>query len=515
MTNQQQAIMEILSNPRLTHEQQVFQLASAADGSMPPVESSATRHFQDLLQNGLVCDMGEGNAPYAPRYILPDYQKFMEQGSEFLRLPPPKTLYEAIYSLLIFYRSVPSVTHFPVYLGNLGALLEPFCEGLSDDAVRQLLKGFLIQLDRTFGDSFVHANIGPERTRAGEILLDLTAELQNAIPNMTLIYDPEITPDDFACMAIRTALVSANPAFALDSAYKADFHGHPYGIASCYNGLPVCGGAFTLQRLKLKEMAEAAASKEDFFDRVLPDTVQTMCTFMEGRIRFLVEDTAFFQSSFLVKEKFIDLDNFVGLLGLVGLAECVDHLMDLDGNPARYGPDAEANELGLRIMDAIQAMLKDFTSAYSPIADHHFMLHAQVGLGGDASSPGVRIPIGREIPLYDHLRQAGLFHKYFPTGVGDIFPFETTAKQNPEAILDVFKGAFSVGMRYISTYAEDSDLIRVTGYLVKKSEVQAVAEGKQSAINDMSLIAGRTLETLHILERKVRGIDDCAGQSNY
>lgn len=505
----QQARNEVLSylaDEKLTHEQQFHKLAKVAENLLLQPEGPDTAEFERLMAEGLVHDMGEGHAPYAPRYILPDYEKFMREGSEFLRLPAPKTLYEAIFSLEIFYRNVPSVTHFPVYLGRIDKLLDPFCDGMTDDDIRALVRGFLITLDRTLGDSFVHANIGPEKTRVGEIILDLTAELQNAIPNMSIIYDPEITPDDFACRCISTALVSANPAFALDSAYKADFGDKPYGIASCYNGLPVGGGAYTLMRIMLNAVGQKAKSVEDFFENLLPHTVRVMCGFMESRIRFMVEETSFFKASFLVKEGFLRADNFVGLFGMVGLAECVDALMALQGKNLKFGPDAEANEMGVRVMDALKANVDAFRTAYSPEFGDKFLLHAQVGLSETGITPGVRIPIGREIPLYDHLRQAGLYHKYFPTGVGDIFPFETTAKRNPEAILDIFKGAFNAGMRYLSTYAEDSDLIRVTGYLVKKSEVFAVAEGGANAINDMSLTAYETLKQAKILERKVRNL---------
>ena len=62
-------------------------------------------------------------------------------------------------------------------------------------------------------------------------------------------------------------------------------------------------------------------------------------------------------------------------------------------------------------------------------------------------------------------------------------------------------------MRYISTYAEDSDLIRVTGYLVKKSEVMAVHDNNEAAINDMSSVAYVTLQEHHTLERKVRSVE--------
>lgn len=368
------------------------------------------------------------------------------------------------------------------------------------------MRGFLLQIDRCLGDSFVHANIGPAQTRVGSALLALLPELQNAIPNMTLIYDSEKTPDSFACQAIRTSLECANPAFALDSAYRADFGDHPYGIASCYNGLPVGGGAFTLQRVILGPVAERAGDIDTFFQHTLPEVVQTTCQFIESRIHFMVEKAAFFRSSFLVQEGFVDLDHFVGLFGLVGLAECVNTLLAKEGK--QYGRDPEANALGVRIMDEIDRMVKEFHSDYSPAFGHRFLLHAQVGLAEDKVSPGVRIPIGDEPPLYDHLRQAGMFHKYFPSGVGDIFPFDDTAKRNPQAVLDIFKGAFSVGMRYISTYGADSDLIRVTGYLVKKSEVQAVTEENKNAINDMSLTAYPTVRNRKIVsDRKVRSLD--------
>ncbi|MBQ1320281.1 MAG: YjjI family glycine radical enzyme [Solobacterium sp.] len=506
----QNLALQIIKDPLLTHEQQVFQLASVAQDALPFSGGEATEEFVRLSEEGLMHEMSTGHAPYSARYILPDYEKFMARGSEFLRLDPPQTLYEAVTALQILYHNVPSVTHFPVYLGNFSELFEPYCGNLSDDEIRTILRGFLIMLDRTLGDSFVHANLGPRKTRTGEIILDLTAELQNAIPNMTLLYDPDITPDDFAEHAIATSLVSANPAFAFDPDFRHDFGAMDYGIASCYNGLPIGGGAYLLHRLDLGPTARKAADVDDFMNNVLPHAVRTMCGFMEGCIRFEVEESAFFKTSFLFKEGLLDPDRFVGLFGMVGLSECVDELMRKQGRTDLFGSSEEANALGVRIMDRLQELVAEHHSAYCRGFDHHFLLHAQVGLGEAGVTPGVRIPIGRELPLYEHLRQAGLFHHYFQTGVGDIFPFETTARNNPGAILDIFKGAFKVGMRYISTYAEDSDLIRVTGYLVKKSEVYALHDEGKQAINDMSNIAYETLRLHHTEDRKVRRLDEGA-----
>ena len=126
-------------------------------------------------------------------------------------------------------------------------------------------------------------------------------------------------------------------------------------------------------------------------------------------------------------------------------------------------------------------------------------------MGDNGVTPGVRLAIGSEIPLYDHLRQAGLFHHYFPSGVGDIFPFDQTAEKNPAAVLDIFKGAFQVGMQYISTYEQNSDVIRVTGYLIKRSDFAQFQQG--NAVTNSAVGASQeTIEKRHTYERMVRSV---------
>lgn len=80
-------------------------------------------------------------------------------------------------------------------------------------------------------------------------------------------------------------------------------------------------------------------------------------------------------------------------------------------------------------------------------------MHAQVGIDSDENiTPGCRIPIGEEPELHEHLIQSAKFHKFFPSGIGDIFAFDETTKKNPEFVLDVIQGAFSQGMRDIYHY---------------------------------------------------------------
>jgi YjjI family glycine radical enzyme len=494
------AVEDIIKNASLTYEQQTFGLAKLAENQLSYPDGADARFFE-LFDKEIICDLGEGHAPYAPRYILPDYEKLVKEGCEFLRLKPAKTLTDVLNMLLVFYHHVPSVTRFPVYLGRIDKLIDPFI--VDEEQAREQIKWFLIHLDRTINDSFSHANIGPEETRAGNIIIELEKELQDVTPNMTILYDKDKTSNEFAVKCAEASLVCANPAFANDKMFRADFGGD-YGIASCYNGLPLAGGAFTLSRLRLNKIAKNATSVEDFFENKLFEAVDALTKFMESKIKYLVEETPFFKTNFLVTEGFIKLDRFVGLFGLVGMSECVNQLMKLEGKSLSYGKDKEANELGVKIMDLIQNRVNDFESKYGEIWNHRFMLHAQVGAAGDeTTSPGMRIAIGNEIPLYDHLKQAGMFHKYFPSGIGDHFPFDHTANDNPQAVVDIFNGGFDSGMRYISAYAEDGDLIRVTGYLVKKSDLEKYNKGEQVSYDTVQY-AQLPLNDYGVLDRKVR-----------
>ena len=151
---------------------------------------------------------------------------------------------------MILYRHVPSITTFPVYLGNLDELIEPYTEGVSDEDLKKKLRLFLIYLDRTVTDSFCHANLGPRDTRTGRIILELERELQQAVPNLTLKYDPDLTPDSFAEEALYTSLFCANPAIC-NHPLNGEVFSVDYGIASCYNILPIGGGGYTLSRVIL------------------------------------------------------------------------------------------------------------------------------------------------------------------------------------------------------------------------------------------------------------------------
>ncbi|SHH08118.1 YjjI family glycine radical enzyme [Tepidibacter thalassicus] len=491
-------VLNIIKDNSLTYEQKVLSLAREAENSLSVLNVS--KEVYEYINEGIICDLNEGHAPYRPRYVVPDYEKFIKNGSEFLGLKPPKNILEAVNNLLILYKHVPSITSFPVYIGNIDILLDPFVE--DEKKAYDVIKLFLTHIDRTITDSFCHANIGPKDTKAGRLILKAERELQNAIPNITIKYSKN-TPNDFAIDAINTALITAKPSFANHEMFLNDL-GENYGIVSCYNGLNIGGGSYTLVRLNLANLAKKSKDVDDFIDVILPDAVKRMASYIDERVKFLVEESGFFESSFLVKEGLISKNNFTAMFGIFGLAECVNHFINSDKQEDRFGHSEYANKLGLKIISRLEKEVCKHNNSHCKVSNGKYLLHAQVGIDTDNGiSPGCRIPIGEEPEIHEHLMQAAKFHKFFPSGIGDIFSFDSMAKNNPEFILDIIKGAFKENMRYFSLYSTDSDIIRITGYLVKKSEMEKLERGEQVLQDTVALGLG-AVKNNKVLKRKVR-----------
>jgi len=500
----------LIRDPQLTYQQKLHGLARVAEETVDVLEISP--QVQKLRDQGIICDLFEGAAPYRPRYIAPDYQKALGQGCEFLDLAPPQDIWETTAFLQILYKHVPSITTFPVYLGNLDSLLEPFVQSSREvtgslDEAEKAIRLFLQHIDRTLNDSFCHADLGPQATLAGELILQITAQQKNAVPNLTLLYDPEITSDDFASLAAKVGLETAKPSFANHALYSQEFQamGAPgYVIASCYNGLPLGGGSYTLVRLNLKKFADSCKNLADF-EQKLPQIVNLQLEYMDQRVKFLVEDSNFFQNSFLVREQLITQDQFTGMFGIVGLAEAVNQL---NPNKTVFGSDPAADQLGIQIITKIADLVRAHKAPYVNIGDRAYLLHAQVGIDLDQGvSPGCRIPIGQEPPLPQHLIQSAPFHQFFPSGIGDVFAFEPTMKRNPQALVDIIRGAFAQGLRYLSAYSADSDVVRITGYLVKRSEIEKLNRGEASLL-DTTVLGKNAVNNLRVLDRKLRNSAD-------
>ena len=228
---------------------------------------------------------------------------------------------------------------------------------------------------------------------------------------------------------------------------------------------------------------------------------------MDCRVDFLVNKSEFFKSSFLVKEGFIARENFTSMVAIVGLADAVNNLLQKEGLNETFGKSKRGDEIGLMIMDKIDEMVKAHDAPYVERTGGHYLLHAQVGASileeDKDNTPAHRIKVGQEPDLPIHLNQAAQFHKYFPAGTGDLFAFDQTYLDHPAAVLDIIKGAFHKGMRYISCYMQNSDLIRVTGYLVKKSEVEKTRKN-QTVLRNTAWFGKGTEDNAHVFERRTR-----------
>ncbi len=497
-------VMQIISDETLTYSQQVLSLARLAENSDKTLKRNPL--LVKAIKEGKICDLNEGLAPYRPRYILPDYKLLLEKGCKFLELKSAKNLLEACNNLLIFYHHVPSITSYPVYLGNFTELFLPFEKEADNPLTEEILALFLKNIDKTLCDSFVHANIGPQDSKITRIILKLTESMQLAIPNITLLYDENITPDDLANAAIKVMLKTAKPSFANHKMYAKEHQNNPYAIASCYNALNIGGGGYTLPRLRLYEISKEAEDINDFFENVLPFYVNLILELIDQRIKFIVEKSSFFKSNFLVLEEFVNREKFTGMVGVVGVAECVNTLLKINDKSQGFGNNEQANLLAIKVLEKIEEMVNNHHGLYCSLCNNVYQMHAQVGIDSDGldNSPGCRIPIGYEPSLFEHLHLESKLHKYFPCGVGDIFKFDQPWTNYPEAILDIIKGAFASGMRYFTAYNEDNDVVRVTGYLVKKSEIEKLTNGKQS-INNCTIFGKGAKEKGHALDRKVYG----------
>lgn len=498
----QNPIYDTITSNHLNYHQKLNALCIEAEDTLNVLE--LPEHFQKFYERGALCDMNEGHAPYRPRYVMVDFDKFVKQGSAFLKIDPPKTLDDLLWALEILYCYIPSITTKPVYLGNLDKIIDPFLEGLSDEEVLPKLERFLGYINRVIANAYSHANIGPEATRAGWLILKLEEKLQLDTPNLSLKYDADITPDDFAEAAILCSLKCGNPAICNHKAHK-DTYSFDYGISSCYNILPLRGGAYTLSRIVLPRLAKMAKDIDDFMDNLLPDACQTLGEYMNARVKFLVEKSNFFQTDFLVEEGLIERERFVGMYGVAGLCDCVNYLLRDKG--LKYGTDKEADDLADRIMTYVADFVAHFPAVYSEVSGGHFYLHAQAGLSTDVGvTSGVRITVGDEpANLLDHLRHSARFHRFFPTGCSDIFPFDSTAERNPAGLLDIVKGAFAIGDKYCAFYGADGDMVRITGYLVKRSEMEKYNRGE--VVLQDNLINGSSNYKLNRLkDRKVRSV---------
>jgi len=496
-------VRSVITDEILTFHQRRHYLASLAENALPypPVGDACA----EALNKGIISDLFEGHAPYRPRYLLPDYERALTNGSGHLELDPPTDLDEALNFLLILYTQVPSITGYPVYLGDIDSLLLPYTGSVSDTDLRSKIRLFWIALDRILPDGFVHANLGPTDNRVLRTILDVERELKQTVPNLSLKVDPELTPDDLLRDAVTTVFATAKPHFVNHEMMVGDL-GTSYGVASCYNSMKQGGGSHTLVRLNLKEVALAqSGSIESFLADTLPHYAELNAELMEARIRFLVEEAKFFDHDFLAVEGIINLDRFSAMYGVYGLAEAVNILMEHEGSDSRYGDGGEADELSYRIIERLRAFVDEREMPYCQGAGGRAFLHSQSGIDSDLDvTAGTRIPIGGEPETFEHIATVAPHHRHFDSGVSDIFKIDDTVQNNPEAMVDIIRGAFISGMRDFTFNIDDNEFVRITGYLVRKSDLERFSEGPER--HGSTVFAAGSVANSHVTQRRPKRV---------
>ncbi|MFN8189222.1 MAG: YjjI family glycine radical enzyme [Nocardioidaceae bacterium] len=504
MTEFRAQVEAVLTSPTLTYDQRLRQLAALAVNAMPyPELSEACR---EALDKRVICDMYEGNRPYAPRYVLPDYAVALRNGSAFLELEPPTTLAEALSFLTILYGHVPSVTTYPVYLGDLDKLLAPFVtDEISDDELDTELRRFWIRVDRLLPDAFTHTDLGPEDSRIARSIFRVERSLRQVVPNITLKVDPERTPDSLIEDGVLTVFETGKPHFVNHPMMVGD-HGEDYASVSCYNSLKIGGGSHTLSRINLKEVAlRHEGGVDGFLATTLPTYVELTAELMEARIRSLVEQQRFYEHSWLVAEGLISLDRFSAMFGVFGLAEAVNLLMDHEGRDARYGHDEAANEVGYRIIERVAELVAARPLPYCDGGGGRAYLHSQSGIDLDHDvTAGTRIPVGEEPDMREHITVCAPHHRLFASGVSDIFHVDETAVRNPQAMVDIIRGAFRVGMRDYTFNLDSNEFIRITGYLVRKCDLVDI--DNVGARHGSDFLAAGAERNFHLTERNVKRV---------
>jgi YjjI family glycine radical enzyme len=354
-------------------------------------------------------------------------------------------------------------------------------------------------------DAFVHTDIGPGDSRIARSILRVERSLHQVVPNLTLKVDPNLTPDDLIIDAVRTVFETAKPHFVNHPMMVAD-HGQQYAAVSCYNSLKVGGGAHTLVRLNLKEVVlRHDHGIEAFLDVTLPKYVELTAELAEARVRSLVEDQRFFDTHWLAREGLISLDRFSAMFGIFGLAEAVNLLISFEGAAGRYGHDTAADALSYRIVQRISDLVAARPMPYCEGGHGRCYLHAQSGIESDTDvTAGTRIPVGDEPQMLEHITTCAPHHRYFDAGVSDVMHVDETATRNPRAMVDIIRGAFTSGMRDFTFNLDSNEFIRITGYLVRKSDLVGIDQ--HGARHDSAYLAAGSEASFHLTQRAVKRI---------
>jgi hypothetical protein len=94
-------------------------------------------------------------------------------------------------------------------------------------------------------------------------------------------------------------------------------------------------------------------------------------------------------------------------------------------------------------------------------------------------------------------------HLHYASGVSEILTLDETIRTNPAALVQLCKGALAHGFREFTANVAGNDLVRVTGYMIRLSDVRRHEAAKGSRTNTTALGAEAASKT-DMLWRKPR-----------
>jgi hypothetical protein len=80
---------------------------------------------------------------------------------------------------------------------------------------------------------------------------------------------------------------------------------------------------------------------------------------------------------------------------------------------------------------------------------------------------------------------------------------DESIKNNPEAMLQLCKGALFCGFREFTVNVASNDLVRVTGYMIRLSDIKKFNEQQGSRTNT-TVLGAEAADVTGILDRKPR-----------
>ena len=186
--------------------------------------------------------------------------------------------------------------------------------------------------------------------------------------------------------------------------------------------------------------------------------------------------------------------------------------MQQEGLNETFGKSQRGDEIATLIMDKLKEVTDNHEGVYAERTGNRYLLHAQVGASNHEedkrNAPAHRIRVGEEPTLLAHLKQSAPFHKYFPSGTGDLFAFDQTYVDHLDAVVDIIDGSFAQGYRYITTYLKKHRFDSGNGLFGEEKAKWKKYRKGEVALRDTTWYGSGTDDCAQVFDRQLRDEQD-------